>query len=130
LELLAGSDDGDAIMALGVIAGASRFVDLILKSPNLPHMKGEEEFVEMFKKGDEDFVNEISKLVGKYGKPIVAVTLTSGVEDIGEKVKKWKNILVYPTPERATKVLSKLHEYHRYLGNAVQRRATTRQPES
>lgn len=117
LELLAGSDDGDAIIALGVIAGASRFVDLILKSPNLPHIKGGEEFVEMFKRGDEDFVKEISKLVAKYQKPIVAVTLTSGGEDVGEKVKQWKNILVYQTPERATKVLSKLHEYQRYLEN-------------
>jgi acyl-CoA synthetase (NDP forming) len=124
LELLAGSNDGDSVIALGVIAGASRFVDLIVKSPSLPQIKGEEEFVEMFKKGDDDFVNEISKLVAKYGKPIVAVTLTSGGEDIEEKVKKWKNILVYPTPERATKVLSKLHEYQRHLDNTGKRGPT------
>jgi acyl-CoA synthetase (NDP forming) len=119
LEFLAGSSDGDAIIALGVIAGASRFVELILKSPDLPDIKGADAFAQMFRKGDEDFVNKISELVAEYGKPIVAVTLTSGGEEIIEKLKEWKNILVYPTPERATKVLSKLYEYHRYLDNTA-----------
>ena len=130
LELLAKSNDGDSIIALGVIAGASRFVDMILKSPNLPKIKGEEEFAEMFRKGDEDFVKEISSLVAKYGKPIVAVTLTSGGKDTDEKAKQWKNILVYPTPERATKVLSKLNEYQRYLENTTKRNSNNRQPKT
>ncbi|WXG43624.1 MAG: CoA-binding protein [Promethearchaeati archaeon SRVP18_Atabeyarchaeia-1] len=122
LELLAKSSDGDATIALGVIAGASRFVELILQSGSLPDIKGGEEFAQMFKKGDEDSVNEISKLVAKYGKPIVAVTLTSGGGGITEELKQWKNILVYPTPEKATKVLSKLYEYQRYLDTETQRK--------
>jgi acyl-CoA synthetase (NDP forming) len=119
LDLLARSDDTDATIALGVISGASRFVELILKSPSVPDVKGAEAFSEIFEKGDEDFINEISRLVEQHKKPVVAVTLTSAVEGVVEKLRKWKNILVYPAPEKAAKILSKLYEYQRYLDKTL-----------
>nr|MDO8134047.1 CoA-binding protein [Candidatus Njordarchaeum guaymaensis] len=120
-DLLAKSGDTDATIALGVIAGASRFVELIMKSPNVPDVKGAEAFIKIFEKGDNDFINEISKLVAQHKKPVVAVTLTSAGGEVADKLQQKKNMLVYPTPEKAAKILSKLYEYQRYLDKTLGR---------
>jgi acyl-CoA synthetase (NDP forming) len=119
LNLLASDKDMDATIALGLISGASRFVELLISSPNLPDIKGANTFAEIFEKGDQDSINEISKLVAQYKKPIVTVTLTSAGDKINESSIRQKNILVYSSPERAAKALSKLYEYQRYLDNTV-----------
>jgi acyl-CoA synthetase (NDP forming) len=115
LDILAGSKDVDATIALGVVAGASRFVEPLINSPNLPDIKGADAFARMFEQGDLDTINEISRLVVQYNKPIVAVTLTSVQDKTDEAMMQKRNILVYTTPERATKALSKLYEYQRYI---------------
>jgi acyl-CoA synthetase (NDP forming) len=119
LALLAGSKDVDATIVLGLVAGATRFVELLMSSPSLPDIKGVSEFANMFEKGDEDAISEISRLVGQYNKPVVSVTLTSVENKVNETMMEKKNILVYSTPERAAKALSKLYEYQRYLDIAV-----------
>jgi acyl-CoA synthetase (NDP forming) len=118
LNLLAGSDDVDATIVLGLVAGASRFVEIMITSPGLPDIKGASAFGKMFEKGDEDIINEISRLVVLYDKPVVTVTLTSVKSEVNEAMMRKKNILAYSTPERAAKALSKLYEYQRYLYNA------------
>jgi acyl-CoA synthetase (NDP forming) len=119
LDLMVRSSETEATIALGVISGASRFVELIKKSTNLPDLRGTEALGQLFEKGDQDLVREISELVGRYEKPIVAVTLTSAEGEGTDRFKQHKNLLVYSTPERAAKVLSKLYEYQRYLKNVV-----------
>jgi acyl-CoA synthetase (NDP forming) len=119
LDLLVSSNEVDATIALGLIAGTSRFVELIKNSPVLPDIKGADAFIQLFEKGDEDSINEISRLIAQYKKPVVTVTLTSAGNVANEKQMREKNILVYSTPEKATKSLSKLYEYQRYLDNTV-----------
>ncbi len=125
LDLLASSKDVDATIALGLVSGASRFVELLIGSPDLPDIKGANAFAKMFEKGDEDSINEISKLVAQYNKPIVTVTLTSAGDKVSEISMRQKNILVYSTPEKAAKALSKLYEYQRYLDKVVLGKSTT-----
>lgn len=45
--------------------------------------------------------------------------MTSAEGGGADRFKEHKNLLVYSTPERAAKVLSKLYEYQRYLKNVV-----------
>lgn len=123
LDLLASSKDVDATIALGIVAGASRFVELLISSPNLPDIKGAGAFAQMFEKGDEDSISEISRLVAQHGKPVVTVTLTSTENKANEAMMRKKNILVYSTPERAAMALSKLYEYQRYLDKTVGNRS-------
>jgi acyl-CoA synthetase (NDP forming) len=106
---------------LGVVAGASRFVEPLITSPNLPDIKGADVFARMFEQGDLDTINEISRLVVQYNKPIVAVTLTSVQDKADEAMMQKKNILVYTTPERAAKALSKLYEYQRYIDSTARK---------
>ena len=79
-----------------------------------------EEAEKIYKLREEEELQGLDKLfqyMDRYQKPvIVSSTLTEAMKSspVFSKLKE-NGVLVYPTPERAVKVLARLVEYSRYL---------------
>ena len=67
-------------------------------------------------------LNKLFEMREKHSKPVVLASMQTGA--VGKRSQKVidrmrrRNLIRYPTPHRAAKVLSRLVEYSEYLGNA------------
>ena len=72
-------------------------------------------FQEYAQKPDKVLMN-LGRLVKQYHKPIIAVSLAS--EFSHRSFLEAFQVVSYPTPERAVRVLSHMVEYSRYLNSS------------
>ncbi|MHA1377601.1 MAG: acetate--CoA ligase family protein [Candidatus Helarchaeota archaeon] len=99
--------DMDGIIVLGVLTGlAFENFKKYTKIINIPE-EDLEVLINDFEKTDKRFVKNIKKLIDEGQKPIVAVALSS--EEVQEEFRK--KICIYPQPETAAIVLSKMYKY-------------------
>jgi len=136
LEILVKDENVDAVIASGFLIGGS---GIKFASPEtlkrgvsatergiVPDDRGVSLEViaqKWIRSSDEKNMKKINELVEKYGKPIIAVTLTSDTRAIP---KAWeKNTVVYPTLEVAAEVLAKMYEYKQYLDKKKKENAST-----
>jgi len=89
LEVLAGCDEIDIVLALGTITG---FPD--------------------FREHDEKFLMRSIELVKECKKPIVLVKMFEGYES--ELLESYGSF-IFPSPERAISALWRMYEYKRFL---------------
>ncbi len=64
-------------------------------------------------------IDKLSEYMDKYQKPVIISTYVNEATKASPVFEKLKNIgvFIYPTPERAVKVLGHLYEYSRYRNN-------------
>lgn len=110
LEILAGCERVDGIIALGTITGTSFFDSVIGAISKISAEKGER-IKKGVEKADKNFADKIIELMARFKKPIISVTMTP---ETGVETETLGGILTFSTPERAARVLAKLFEYSRY----------------
>ncbi len=118
VEALAESPALDAVIALGFGYGAS--VATVFRSvPGLGETG--ESVAEDMLASDMRGMNFIMDVISQHSKPIILASENAyGADrDHNEAILAFrkKGIIVYPTPERAAKVLAKMCEYSRYLSS-------------
>ena len=66
---------------------------------------------------EEYYIRQLARLMEKYRKPILGVSLLTGAEDrtVYTVEKSIYKSVFYPSPERAVKALSRMVEYVRFL---------------
>ncbi|PIU65042.1 MAG: hypothetical protein COS84_07465 [Armatimonadetes bacterium CG07_land_8_20_14_0_80_40_9] len=112
LEVLGKCEEIEGIIALGILGASPIFTSMLSSSPDLSPIKEVKFFEKEFEKVDQEFEVKIVELMKEYKKPIIGVNMFSDQE-----AKEKGNIPIYPSPERAVKVMVKLFEYHNYLEN-------------
>ncbi|MFX1293229.1 MAG: acetate--CoA ligase family protein [Promethearchaeota archaeon] len=96
----------DGIIALGVITGG---IFSTKKYQIFQEKLSEVEiFMNEFNKTDIQFLKKIKKLINKYQKPIIIVTLTENELVTGD------DFVIYSMPEQATQAFKKLYNYYKY----------------
>ncbi|MHA1300048.1 MAG: acetate--CoA ligase family protein [Candidatus Helarchaeota archaeon] len=98
----------DGIIVLGVLTGLAfenfkKYQEMI----NIPE-EDLDVLINEFEKTDARFVKNIKKLIDIGQKPIVAVALSS--DDVQKDFSK--QICIYPQPETAANILSKMYKYY------------------
>lgn len=112
LEILVRDKNVDAVIALGLITG----MDFFEAFRNFDFVPGEfiEVFSSMWKNYDRIALSKIKELIQKYGKPIIAVTLTAEASKV-QSVMDEEKVLGYTSLERAATVLAKMYKYYEHL---------------
>ncbi|HQK99276.1 MAG TPA: acetate--CoA ligase family protein [Smithellaceae bacterium] len=113
-------EECDAIIHMGII-GRRVMIEGVLNSTiavdTAYDQKFKDDSLELLKAYEYEMVAKTVRIMGKYHKPVIGVYLltdetTRTVIDIeGEKYKG----IVFPSPERAVKVLAKMHRYSQWL---------------
>ena len=113
-------EECDAIIHMGII-GRRNMIKSVLESTievdKDYDRKFKDDSLEMLKFYEHELVVKTVQIMGKYHKPIIGVylltdELTRTVVDIEDQ--KYKGI-VFPSPERAVKSLSKMYQYSQWL---------------
>lgn len=107
LDIIAGDTNVDIVVALGFIVGSGAFAGAF--GGMLYSKEGRSVIREWIARSDEESMEYMVKLIGKYGKPVVAVTATTDMEVVARAAEK--GAVVYPTIETAASVLSKMVQY-------------------
>ncbi len=120
LEIIAKCPVVDAVITLGTMGATSSFQSFVLEGPaaeELSHIKPRVitgEFLKQLMATDEAYRNEVIRLMGETGKPIIAVSFpTSGA--ITPMLARQSEVVIYPSPERGAKTLAALYEYRKFL---------------
>ena len=120
MEALMQWDGCDGVINLG-IKGRRLFVNRMAKALAKADPGHDREMADLAKKTLEDFeshyIEQIVRLMEKYGKPVYGVSLLTEPEDhtlYRVPGSDFKGVF-YETPERAVKAFSKMVEYHRFL---------------
>jgi acyl-CoA synthetase (NDP forming) len=119
VEALAGWEGCDAVIHLGIV-GRSYIVGNMIKAINTVdpgrHAEAFRQGARMVEESERAFFEHTIRLMEKYGKPILGVTL---IEDEKNKVmteipgSDYKGV-AFPTPERAVKALARMVEYQNW----------------
>ncbi len=108
IEKLAAEPYIDAVIALGVANRARAFKDapenIMQTMP--PEMLREK--TRVIEDGDRKVAELIREQIERYRKPIITVS----VAHPGLKEEEISPVVSYPTPERAVRVLARMHHYH------------------
>ena len=112
LEILAGWDDIDAIIALGAVRATFKF-PFSDKVTGPAKVTAAIEKALQFRKamagGPDAILEGIKKLTDRTGKPIVAVS--TGPDILHRETLRDYGVVSYPTPERAVRVMSHMVNY-------------------
>jgi len=102
----------DGIIVLGIIIGGAfdpAKYNILLKVPDSEFSAQEiKMFKEEFDNMDLQFLKRMKKLMDRYQKPIVIVSLMQN-----EKILE-QELVIYSMPEQATQAMKKLYEYYHY----------------
>jgi len=120
IEELLKWDGCDGVINLGILGRrfmVERFAKSVLKADPTYTEQFMTELNNQIAKFEEDYVEHIIKLMQKYNKPILGVSLLPDKNN--KTVYRVKdlpyNAIFYPTPERAVKAFAKMVEYQRFL---------------
>jgi acyl-CoA synthetase (NDP forming) len=124
VEELLNWDECDAIIHMGII-GRSNMIKSVLESSIKVNKLSDPEYVEnnlkLLKAFEQDLVDKTVKIMEKYNKPIIGVyLLTDETSRTVTEISgcKYKGV-VFPTPERAVKALSKIYKYSQWLKDSA-----------
>ena len=81
-----------------------------------------EQAVNAFSEFESNYIQQIVRLMEKYGKPVVGVSLLTDEKDATVyrvKGSDFKGVF-YETPERAVKAVARMVEYQRYRSRCAQ----------
>ncbi|MFC1864906.1 acetate--CoA ligase family protein [Chloroflexota bacterium] len=112
-------DNLDALLVIGGIGGMSRLLPGL--TSDIPSVREQAE--QVFKAREKEELEDLDKLfeyMDKYQKPVIVssrITEAMRSSPVFKKLKE-NGVLMYPTPERAAKVLFHLVEYSRYLNSS------------
>ncbi len=120
IEELLKWDGCDAVINLGILGRkifARKMADSIAKADPAASSEFLDEVSRQMAAYEEHYIEQLARLMEKYQKPILGVSLLTGAEDrtvytIENSIYK---SVFYPSPERAVKALSKMVEYVRFL---------------
>ncbi len=121
LEELVKWDEVDAVITLGVL-GRNMMVFNMIDSGRkvMPDMPAEfwDIAYEKLREYNEQYKAFIVELMNKYEKPIVGVRLMDDGEGVsfGNEDARFRGV-VYPTPERAVRVIAKMANYYKFISN-------------
>jgi acyl-CoA synthetase (NDP forming) len=122
LEIIANCNCVDSIISLGTMGATSSFQSFVLDGPIMDEAQRERikpkvvtsEFLRQLQKTDEEYRNEVIRLMEETGKPIIAVSFpTSG--SVTPMLARQSEVVIYPSPERGAKTLAALYEYQQFL---------------
>jgi acyl-CoA synthetase (NDP forming) len=122
VETLARCDYVDAVMALGGIGfSAERARDFRVSKYAERYNLGQ--LSEMFAQSDMETAQGLIELIEKYNKPIIVASETvvgsRSVSNTPILTLEENGVLVYPTPDRAARVLARMVERARYLDGSA-----------
>ena len=89
--------------------------DVGLQSLNLPGLQEIRRQVEFMVNGEVDLVDGLLERVRRYDKPLILAHSPAGDRSPALRKLKENNVFVYPSPERAARVLARLVQYGEYL---------------
>ena len=110
----------DAVMVVGGVGLVGGLATLLPR-----HHTAQDDYEDMMKAAEAEELENLNRLFEmreKYQKPVILASMQTG--PVGKRIPKVldrmrrNNLVRYPTPHRAAKVLSRLVEYSEYLGNA------------
>jgi acyl-CoA synthetase (NDP forming) len=118
-------EECDAIIHMGII-GRRIMIKSVLESTIAVNKAYDQKFVEdnlsLLKTYEHELVDKTVRLMEKYHKPVIGVYLLTDemsrtvIEINGHKYKG----IIFPSPERAVKVLAKMYKYSQWLKGAKQ----------
>jgi len=115
LDALASSDGTDAVISLGGAVG-EHFIESFKDKRLAKHMGISEDelnaFADQYAKESDEIKEVTAYLMDKYKKPLLNVEIGGGTSTREDMMKF--GFYVYPTPERAVRVLYKLYEYNMF----------------
>lgn len=119
LEILSRCEVVDSVISLGTMGATSSFQSFamdqseIRESERIKPTAITPEFIEVMKRTDEAYRDEVVKLMAETGKPIIAVSFpTSG--SISPMLARQSEVAIYPSPERGAKTLAALYAYQSF----------------
>lgn len=112
LELLVTCDEVDCVLALGMLAGPSTFMNLLRAAPGITP-DALNSFVDQIHQSNRQIRELVLALIEKTHKPVIGVNILP--EDDADNDAMARQLVMFPTPERAVHVLAKLCEYAEYL---------------
>ena len=122
VETMLRCDYVDAVMALGGIGfSAERAKDF--RESSIAEKYNLHQLSELFAQEDMNTANGLVNLIDTYDKPVIVASETvvgsRTVRNPPILALEEKGVIVYPTPDRAARVLARMVERSRYLGNSV-----------
>ena len=110
----------DAVINLGILGRrifAQKMADSVARADPTASSEFLEAAVRQMVAYEEHYVQQLARLMEKYQKPILGVSLLTGAEDqtVYTVAKSTYKSVFYPSPERAVKALSKMVEYAHFL---------------
>jgi acyl-CoA synthetase (NDP forming) len=119
MEALLQWDGCDAVINLGIL-GRRIFLKRLAHSVENADPSYTREFLEdavdAFSDFENSYIEQIVRLMGKYGKPVFGVSLLTDEKDTTVYRVKGHDLkgVFYETPEQAVKAAARMVEYHRY----------------
>ncbi len=117
-------DECDAVIHMGII-GRKVMIKSVLESTIAVNKAYDQKYVddtlELLRGYEQDLINKTVQIMEKYNKPVVGVYLLTDetsrtVTEIEDN--KYKGV-IFPTPERAVKALSKMYNYSQWLRDSA-----------
>ena len=117
-------DECDAIIHMGII-GRKIMIKSVLESTIAVDKAYDQKYVddslEVLKVYEQELINKTVQIMEKYNKPIIGVYLLT--DETSRTVmeidgRKYKGV-IFPTPERAVKALSKMYNYSQWLKDST-----------
>jgi acyl-CoA synthetase (NDP forming) len=118
LEILAAWDGIDAILALGAKRGVDSYPyskEVKKPKPLLDAIMLATEVIQQYAQKPDKVLMNLGQLVKRHRKPIIAVSLASELSH--RSFLEAFQVVSYPTPERAVRVLGHMVDYSRYLNS-------------
>jgi acyl-CoA synthetase (NDP forming) len=119
LEILAAWDGVDAILALGAKRGMDSYPyakEVNKPKPLMDAISLATEMFQQYAQQPDPVLMNLGQLVKRYRKPIIAVSLASQLSH--RSFLEAFQVVSYPTPERAVRVLSHMVDYTRFLNSS------------
>jgi acyl-CoA synthetase (NDP forming) len=120
LRILAGWDGVDSIIALGATRTGKEYpYSNKVKEPKelVDAINTASQYIQRRAERHNEILVGLGRLVKKLGKPIVAVSIGSDASH--KSILENYNVVSFPTPERAVRVLTQMYNYKRYLNSQV-----------
>jgi acyl-CoA synthetase (NDP forming) len=102
----------DAVLGVSCVGYPADVGPSDLPMPNIEQIRRQ---VEIMVNGEVDLVDGLLERVRRHGKPLILAHSPAGDRSPALRKLKENNVFVYPSPERAARVLSRLVQYGEYL---------------
>jgi acetate---CoA ligase (ADP-forming) subunit alpha len=115
LGTLLKADNIDAVLGVSCVGYPADIGSDRLDLPGIEEIRRQVEFMV---NGEVSLVDGLLERVRRYGKPLILAHSPAGDRSPALRKLKENNVFVYPSPERAARVLSRLVQYGEYLSGA------------